>query len=117
MASVLYTLDRRGRLEAYIEAIAAEDQRAPVVIRPMCLRGIIMLTAVGLAVEIWDWHRFTGRFLSGFHGLGLAEHSAGTSRAQGPIAKTDNGHARRLLMKAVWHHKKTYRNSPVVMRT
>lgn len=37
-----------------------------------------------------------------------SEHSSGTTRAQGPITKAGNGHARRLLAEAAWHHKRTY---------
>ncbi|STX04942.1 transposase [Kocuria rosea] len=116
LAAVLFTLDRRDRLDARIGAIAAQDQWAPVVTRLMCLRVVSTLTAFGLAVEIGDWHRFTGRSLAAYVGLVPAEHSSGTSRAQGSITRTGNGHARRLLVEAAWHHKKTYRNPSVIMR-
>ena len=33
------------------------------------------------------------------------EHSSGQSRSQGSITKTGNGHARRLLVEAAWHHR------------
>jgi hypothetical protein len=35
-------------------------------------------------------------------------YSSGSSRAQGPITKTGNGHARRLLVEAAWHHRPRY---------
>ena len=38
-----------------------------------------------------------------------AEYSSGPHRAQGSITKTGNGHARRLLVEAAWHHRPTYR--------
>ena len=60
-----------------------------------CLRGIGTLTGFALAVEIGDWHRFTGRSIGAFVGLTPAEHSSGSSRAQGPITKTGNAHVRR----------------------
>ncbi|MDT7636961.1 MAG: hypothetical protein QOC83_1249, partial [Pseudonocardiales bacterium] len=37
------------------------------------------------------------------------ESSSGGSRSQGAITKTGNGHARRLLIEAAWHHRKPYR--------
>lgn len=40
--------------------MAAVSPFAPVVGRLGCLRGVSVLTAFGLAVEIGDWHRFTG---------------------------------------------------------
>ncbi|MFW6186860.1 MAG: IS110 family transposase [Actinomycetota bacterium] len=117
LSAVLFTSDRRDRLDEHIAVIAAEEQWAPVVTRLMCLRGVLTLTAFGLTVEIGDWHRFTGRSLAAYVGLVPSEHSSGTSRAQGPITKTGNGHARRLLVEAAWHHEKTYRNPSQVMRT
>jgi transposase len=80
-----------------------------VVRRLSCLRGVSTLTAFGLAVEIGDWHRFTGNTIGSFVGLVPSEHSSGTSRLQGPITKTGNTHARRLLVEAAWHHRARYR--------
>ena len=58
----------------------------------------------------------TGASIGAFCGLVPSEHSSGASRSQGPITKTGNGHARRLLVEAAWHHRKTYRNPGAVMR-
>ncbi len=60
------TLDRRNRLDAKITALAATDRYAPVVHALMCLRGISVLTAFGLAVEIGDWTRFTGSTIGAY---------------------------------------------------
>ncbi len=79
--------------------------------RLTCLRGVSVLTALGLAVEIGDWSRFTGRSLAAFVGLVPSEHSSGASRSQGSITKTGNTHVRRLLVEAAWHHRKPYRPS------
>ena len=67
--------------------------------------GSSTLTAFGLAVEIGDWHRFTGRSIGAYLGLVPTESSSGASRSQGSITKTGNGHARRLLVEAAWHHR------------
>lgn len=74
-----------------------------------CLRGIGTLSGFALAVEIGDWHRFTGNSVGSFVGLVPSEFSSGASRAQGPITKTGNSHARRLLIEAAWHHRRRYR--------
>ena len=74
-----------------------------------CLRGVATLTGFALAVEIGDWHRFTGNSIGSFVGLVPSEHSSGNSRSQGPITKTGNGHVRRLLIEAAWHHRSRYR--------
>src|SRR3954467_7750975 len=43
-------------------------------------------------------------------------YSSGSSRAQGGITKTGNGHARRLLIEAAWHHRPAYRAPGVDLR-
>lgn len=89
-----------------ITDLAATDRYAPVVRALMCLRGISVLTAVGLAVEIGDRNRFTGNTIGVYLGLVRSEHSSGASRSQGGITKTGNTHARRLLVEAAWHHRR-----------
>ena len=106
--TVLTVTARRDRLHAHIQTLAADSEFTPIVRRLGCLRGIGTLTGFALAVEIGDWTRFTGNTIGSFVGLVPSEHSSGTSRAQGPITKTGNGHARRLLVEAAWHHRARY---------
>ena len=106
--AVLATESRRDRLDAAIAEMAADSEFTDVVNRLSCLRGIGTLTGFGLAVEIGDWHRFTGASIGSFVGLVPSEHSSGTSRSQGSITKTGNTHARRLLVEAAWHHRPRY---------
>lgn len=96
--------------------MAAVSPFAPAVGRLGCLRGVSALTAFGPAVEVGDWHRFTGATISSHLGLVPSEASSGQRRAQGPITKTGNSHARRLLVGASWHHRKRYRPSQELMR-
>ena len=96
--------------------MAADPAWAPVVTRLQCLRGISVLTAFGLAVEIGDWDRFTGSSIGAYLGLVPSEHSSGGSRSQGSITKTGNSHARRLLVEAAWHHQRPYRTPGVTLR-
>ena len=88
--------------------MAADSEFTPLVRRLVCLRGVGTLTGFALAVEIGDWHRFTGNTIGSFVGLVPSEHSSGQSRAQGSITKTGNTHARRLLVEAAWHHRPRY---------
>jgi transposase len=106
--TVLATKARRDRLDAAIEEMAADSEFTPIVRRLGCLRGVGTLTAFALAVEIGDWHRFTGNTIGSFVGLVPCEHSSGESRSQGSVTKTGNGHARRLLVEAAWHHRPRY---------
>jgi transposase len=107
--AVLATRARRGRLDAELEEMAADSEFTPVVRRLGCLRGVGTLTGFALAVEIGDWHRFTGRTIGSFVGLVPTEYSSGNTRSQGSITKTGNTHVRRLLVEAAWHHRPTYR--------
>ena len=97
--------------EEAIVAMAADSEFTPVVARLGCLRGVSTLTAFGLAVEIGDWHRLTGRSIGAYLGLVPCEYSSGDTRVQGGVTKTGNGHARRLLVEAAWHHRGPYRPS------
>jgi transposase len=107
--SVAAVKARRDRLDAAIEQMARGSEFTAVVQRLGCLRGISTLTGFALAVEIGDWHRFTGASIGSFVGLTPAENSSGNSRTLGPITKTGNGHVRRLLVEAAWHHRPRYR--------
>jgi transposase len=114
--TVVLTTDRRDRLERAIEVMAADSSYTALLRRLCCLRGISTLTGFGLAVEIGDWRRFTGSSIGAFLGLVPTEQSSGDSRYQGSITKTGNAHARRLLVEAAWHHRKTYASPSKIIR-
>jgi transposase len=107
--TVLVTKARRDRLDAAIGEMAADSEFTLLVRRLGCLRGVSTLTGFALAVEIGDWHRFTGNTIGSFVGLVPSEYSSGTSRVQGSVTKTGNAHVRRLLVEAAWHHRSRYR--------
>jgi transposase len=107
--ATLACLDRRNRLDDAITQLAADSEFTPVVHRLGCIRGIATLTAFGLAVEIGDWHRLSGRSIGAYVGLVPSEYSSGETRIQGGVTKTGNGHVRRLLVEAAWHHRTQYR--------
>ena len=89
--AVLTVKARRDRLDAAIAAMAADSEFTPLVHRLGCLRGICTLTGFALAVEIGDWHRFTGNTIGSFVGLVpsrvLLRRSPG-SRARSPRPAT-----------------------------
>ena len=51
---MLLAVARRGRLDAAIEAMAADSEFTPVVRRLSCLRGVSTLIPFALAVEVQD---------------------------------------------------------------
>jgi transposase len=114
--TVLAITDRRDRLDAAIAAMAADSPFTGAIQRLGCLRGVSTLTAFGLAVEIGDWHRLTGRTIGAYLGLVPCEYSSGATRAQGGLTRTGNTHARRLLIEAAWHHRRPYRPGEVMRR-
>lgn len=107
--TVIGVTARRDRLDTQIAEMAAASEFTDTVHRLGCLRGISTLTGFGLAVEIGDWARFSGKTIGAFVGLTPSEHSSGQSRQLGSITKTGNAHARRLLVEAAWHHRPAYR--------
>jgi len=99
---------RRDALEASIAELVPGSPWAQTVARLRCLRGIDTLSAVGLCAEVGDFERFerAGRLMS-YLGLVPSESSSGETRRQGAITKTGSRHARRLLVEAAWHYRKT----------
>ena len=63
-----------------ITDMALGGQYRALVHRLGCLRGVSTLTAFGLAVEIGDWHRFTGATIGAYLGLVPTESSSGDLR-------------------------------------
>ena len=105
-------LARRGRLDGLLAEQAGAGPWAATVARLRCLRGIDTLTAVGLVAEIGDLAAFEHpRRLASHLGLVPGEQSSGTKRRQGAITKAGSSHARRLLIEAAWHYRRSPRIS------
>lgn len=86
---------------------AIEGWRFEHVVKALCaLRGVDVVSAIGLVAEIGDIGRFDHpRKLMGYLGLVPSEHSSGDRVSCGSITKTGNGHARRLLTEAAWSYR------------
>ena len=85
-------------------ALATREPWAAGVARLRCLRGIDLLTAVTVLLEVFDFRRFgSARPVMSFVGLVPSEHSSGGKEARGGITKTGNAHLRRVLIEAAWH--------------
>ncbi len=100
---------RRDALEKTIAGLIPGSPWEQTVGRLRCLRGIDTLSAVGLCAEVGEFQRFAkaGQLMS-YLGLTPSEDTSGEKRRQGAITKTGSRHARRLLVEAAWH----YRRSP-----
>ena len=101
---------RREHLEREIVALLPGSPWSVQIGRLRCLRGIDTLSAVGLCAEVGDFERFAkpGQLMS-YSGLVPSESSTGHQRRLGAITKTGSAHARRLLVEAGWHYRKTPR--------
>jgi transposase len=107
----------------YWQAITAADERVarlttalqnsmggwrfePMVQALQALRGIDVISAIGLVAEIGDIARFMHpRQLMSYLGLVPSEHSSGERVIRGSITKSGNAHARRLLTEAAWNYR------------
>ena len=99
-------LARRDQLEQALTEIAEASLHALTIGRLRCLRGIDTLSAVGLAAEVGDFHRFPHpRLLASYLGLVPSERSSGDQRWQGGITRAGSKHARRLLVEAAWQYR------------
>jgi len=93
-------------LLVHVERLAQDPRYAKAVATLRCFRSIDTLSAVGYAVELHNFERFTSaRRLMSFVGLIPGEHSSGERRRQGSITKTGNSHVRRMLIEAAWNYR------------
>ena len=101
---------RREILERAIVAMLPTSPWQLQAGRLRCLRGIDTLTAAGLCAEIGDFECFArpGQLMS-YLGIVPCENTTGQQRRLGSITKTGSSHARRLLVEAAWHYRKTPR--------
>jgi len=97
--------------EARLSAWAGRDPLAPAVARLGGYRGIAELTALTLAAEVIDWHRFpSARAFMGFAGLVPSEYSSGARSRRGPITKAGPQAVRTALVESAW----AYRHRPAI---
>ena len=88
-------------------AVAVPDWSLAVVVTAlMALRGIDLISATVFLAEIGDLSRFQNpRQLMAYLGLVPSEHSTGDKIQRGPITKTGNRRARRILIECSWSYQ------------
>ncbi len=95
---------RRQVIDRKIEEIASTEPYRENVGRLMCLKGIKVISAMGLLVTTGDAHRFAGApQLMSYYGLVPREDSSGDTRRTGRITKAGSSHARGILGEASWN--------------
>jgi transposase len=104
--AVKETHERLQRLTEQLQEHSAQWRLNPLVKALMSLRGVDFVAAVTFVAEIGDLSRFGHpRGLMAYLGLVPSEYSTGQTRHQGPITKTGNKHARRILVEAAWNYR------------
>lgn len=105
-------LNEKGFLEAQmalvmeeLEQVAQEPVYREGVGRLQCFKGIEVLTALALALEIGDFRRFPNApALMDYLGLVPSEYSTGETRRTGPMTGAGNARVRGLLIEVAWHY-------------
>jgi transposase len=92
--------------EAEIAQAVAGSVFEPMVDALMGMKGIDLVSAVGLLAEIGDPTRFKNpKQLMSYAGLTPSEHSSGEGIWRGPITKCGNKHLRWLAIECAWHYR------------
>jgi transposase len=85
---------------------------APVVDALQALRGVQLISAATIMVELGDLRRFdTPRQLMGYLGLVPGERSTGDTVRRLGITKAGNGRVRRTLIESAWSYRHVPRTS------
>jgi transposase len=108
---------RVAGLESQMHGVLKDWSLGPVAEALMALRGVSLITAVTTLAELGDITRFDSpRELMGYLGLVPSEHSSGSTRRQGGITRTGNGHVRRVLVEAAWNYRFPARKTRCIER-
>ena len=106
MFAIRQAQERVERVEQAIRAAVPDWSLAKVVPALMALRGIDLISSAGLLAELGDLSRFqTAPQVMGYLGMGCSEHSTGDTIKRGPISKSGNRRARRILVECAWSYR------------
>lgn len=94
--------DRIADMDKHIEELSEKEKYKESVHKLICIKGISVLTALALCVEIGDFRRFAkAKNFAAFLGLVPGEHSSSTDVNRLGITKQGNRFLRKLLTEAV----------------
>ena len=84
-----------------LEEVARMERFRQPIEALQCFRGVSLLSALSLVVEIGDIRRFKGpRQLASYSGFDISEYSSGGQQRQGGITKQGNKYIRTLAIEA-----------------
>lgn len=106
MLAMRQAQERQARLEQAIGDAVPEWSLGEVVTALMAMRGLDVISAATFLAEIGDLSRFASpRELMAYLGLVPSESSTGDTILRGPITKTGNRRARRILVECSWSYQ------------
>src|ERR1700737_3219489 len=106
MLAVRQAQERIERLVLAIRSAVPDWSLAEVVTALMAMRGMDLISATTFLAEIGDLSRFqTPRELMAYLGLVPSEDSTGDTIKRGPITKSGNRRARRMLVECAWSYQ------------
>jgi len=98
--------ERIDRITEKIRLLVGQWRFGPVVEALQSLRGVSLVVAATVIAEMGDLSRFDNpRKLMAFLGMIPSQHTSGEITKRGPITKTGNSHARRMLIEAAWSYR------------
>jgi transposase len=110
MLAMRQASEREERLIQAIRAAVPEWSLAEVVTALMAMRGMDLIAAASFLAEVGDLSRFrTPTELMAYLGLVPSEYSTGDTIQRGPITKSGNRRARRILVECSWTYQYTPR--------
>ena len=106
MLAMRQACERIERLEQALRAAVSDWSLSEVVTALMAMRGMDLISATTFLAEIGDLSRFqTPRGLMAYLGLVPSEDSTGDTIKRGPITKSGNRRARRMLVECAWSYQ------------
>jgi transposase len=107
-----HAFERLKRVDAAIIEFVPKWSLAPMVEALQVLRGVQLVTAATIMVEVGDLRRFDSpRQLMGYLGLVPGERSTGDSVRRLGITKAGNARVRRVLIESAWSYRHVPRTS------
>ena len=101
LATLDFAKSQVQAIEDAIKEIAAQDERAPLLVQ---ITGIGLLTAITILAAIGDIQRFpSAKQLVGYAGLGARVHASGESFSTGRITKAGRKDLRYAMVEAARH--------------
>ena len=109
--------DRVARLTEQIRHFAEQSRLNGLIKALQAMRGISLIVAASLAVEIGDFSRFEHpEQLMAYLGLIPSEFSSGEKQRKGSITKSGNGHVRKSLIEAAQAYRLPARKSRAIQK-